>query len=59
MNMAKNLVKTFGGSGREAGCFSDPAGIAVDDRGFMIIADSRNHRLQVGSQMQFKKPQYI
>ncbi len=40
-------VRTFGGSGRNRGTFHDPAGIAVDNKGYMIIADSRNHKLKV------------
>merc|ERR1719494_1189243 len=32
-------------SGSGPGCFKDPAGLAVDSMGNMLIADSRNHRL--------------
>ena len=40
-------VKVFGGSGTGPGQFWDPAGLAVDDLGNFIVADSRNHRLQL------------
>ena len=42
-------VKVFGGSGRHAGQFADAAGIAIDKSGNLVIADARNHRLQVRS----------
>jgi len=38
-------MKSFGSSGSNPGQFSDPAGLVVDVKGNMIIADSRNHRL--------------
>jgi len=38
-------MKSFGSSGSDPGQFSDPAGLVVDLKGNMIIADSRNHRL--------------
>ncbi len=51
LNMSREsgvvTVKTFGGSGRAAGRFDDPAGITADGTGYVIVADSRNHRLQV------------
>ena len=47
MNVDKNSVRMFGGSGKEGGLFSDPAGITVDCIGNMIVADSRNHKLKV------------
>ena len=40
-------LKVFGGSGTGPGQFWDPAGLAVDDLGNFIVADSRNHRLQL------------
>ena len=39
------LVCKFGRSGTGPGCFQDPAGLGVDDRGNMVVADSKNHRL--------------
>ena len=33
--------------GRRGGEFGDPAGMAIDKSGNLIIADARNHRLQV------------
>lgn len=41
VTMKTSTVRAFGGHGKEAGKFSDPAGIAVDCRGNMIVADSR------------------
>lgn len=38
-------MKSFGSTGSSPGQFSDPAGLVVDMKGNMIIADSRNHRL--------------
>jgi hypothetical protein len=45
--MSKTVVWTFGSTGKGNGQFSDPAGLAIDSVGNTIIADSRNHRLQV------------
>jgi len=42
-----NLIRTFGGKGQGSGQFKDPAGVVCDEDGFIIIADSRNHRIQV------------
>ena len=39
------LVCKFGRSGTGLGCFQDPAGLGVDDRGNMVVADSKNHRV--------------
>ena len=48
-NMNTNISRVFGNSGRRVGEFGDPAGIAVDSQGNMIVADARNHRLQLFS----------
>ena len=40
-------MKVFGGSGTGPGKFWDPAGLVVDDLGQCLVADSRNHRLQL------------
>jgi len=37
----------FGSRGHEGGEFRDPTGLLVDDYGTMMVADSRNHRLQL------------
>merc|ERR1712129_44932 len=37
----------FGSRGNKGGEFRDPAGLAVDDFGTMMVVDSRNHRLQL------------
>ncbi len=42
---------TFGSSGRGGGQFSDPAGVAVDRRGWMLVSDAANDRLQVKSEI--------
>jgi DNA-binding beta-propeller fold protein YncE len=40
------LVEVFGGRGIKAGQFNFPAGIAVDSKGDLLVADSYNHRVQ-------------
>ena len=35
--------------GSEAGCLDNPAGLAVDGEGNMLVADSKNHRISVFS----------
>ena len=45
--MNRTVVRTFGGSGRAPGLFGDPAGVAIDKSGNLIIADAKNNRLQV------------
>lgn len=42
-----NLLHTIGHSGHRLGLFSQAAGIALDKDGHMIVADSRNERIQV------------
>ena len=54
MNVEKNTVRVFGGSGKDGGLFSDPAGITVDNKGNMIVADSRNHKLKVETKDDYK-----
>merc|ERR1712059_4769 len=38
-------AKVFGKSGTGPSCFSDPAGLVVDEVGNTVVADSKNHRL--------------
>merc|ERR1719206_1561191 len=45
LDLVTKGVSMFGHSGSGPGCFKDPAGLAVDSMGNMLIADSRNHRL--------------
>ena len=47
VDMNRTVVRTFGGSGRTPGLFGDPAGVAIDKSGNLIIADAKNNRLQV------------
>lgn len=47
LTLGKQLVRKFGLPGRQLGEFRDPAGIAVDSVGNMIVADAGNNRLQV------------
>ena len=35
--------------GSEPGCLDNPAGLAVDGEGNMLVADSKNHRISVFS----------
>ncbi|OWF38264.1 E3 ubiquitin-protein ligase TRIM71-like isoform X2 [Mizuhopecten yessoensis] len=41
------LLRTIGHSGHRLGLFSQAAGIAVDRDGYIIVADSRNERVQI------------
>ena len=41
VTMKTSTVRVFGGTGKDPGRFSDPAGIVVDHKGNMIVADSR------------------
>jgi len=43
------LLLKVGKFGSEAGCLDNPAGLAVDDHGNMLVADSKNHRISVFS----------
>jgi len=45
-----NEVSIVGGTGTGLNKFRDPAGIVVDDFGNFIVADSKNHRLQIFDQ---------
>jgi len=45
LDPATRGVTMFGGAGSGPGRFADPAGLAVDSQGNMLVADSRNHRL--------------
>ena len=43
------LQQVFGRSGAAPDCFSDPAGLAADGEGGLLVADSRNHRIALYS----------
>jgi len=43
------LLLKVGKLGSEAGCLDNPAGLAVDGEGNMLVADSKNHRISVFS----------
>ena len=47
LNAKDNTAEVFGRTGVKNGEFRDPAGLVVDQLGNIIVADSRNHRLQV------------
>ncbi len=42
----QNLIKSFGGKGKNPGEFHYPKGIATDREGNIYVADSWNHRIQ-------------
>ncbi|KAK3743513.1 hypothetical protein QZH41_015903 [Actinostola sp. cb2023] len=42
----RSAIQSFGGSGK-FGKLSDPQDVAVDNKGHVIVSDSRNHRIQV------------
>ena len=41
------VLKFLGCEGTKDGEFTRPNGVTVDDEGNIIVADSRNHRIQV------------
>ena len=43
------ITNSFGGPGSKPGLFRDPSGIVCDLDGYIIVGDSRNHRIQVNS----------
>lgn len=47
LSLKETIVRSFGETGKKNGQFWDPAGLVSDQFGNTIIADSRNHRLQV------------
>ena len=42
------LKRQIGGFGTGCGQFIEPSGVTTDSNGNIIIADSKNHRIQVG-----------
>ena len=48
-----NPIHTFGSYGRKLGEFNEPSGITSDADGNLLIADSRNNRIQVNFQNNF------
>ena len=47
LDTAGKHAKVVGTSGSAQGQFNDPAGVATDEAGNLIVADSRNHRIQI------------
>ena len=47
LNKEGELIKSFGSYGSEDGDFDDPYGVAGDEEGRIIVADTLNHRIQV------------
>ncbi|XP_018027663.1 tripartite motif-containing protein 2 [Hyalella azteca] len=45
-----SVLRTFGSPGSGPGQFRDPSGVVCDEDGFIIIGDSRNHRVQIFSE---------
>lgn len=41
------LLNRFGSKGRRLGEFEYPAGLAVDNKGYLFVSDTNNHRLQI------------
>ncbi|KAK7111070.1 uncharacterized protein [Littorina saxatilis] len=46
-NLKGELLQTLGRRGKRPGELNDPAGVAVDSVGNWVVADSKNHRVQV------------
>lgn len=53
INPQTGKVRIVGREGRAKGCFNRPQGIFCDDRGWFVVADSRNYRCQVRSSLCF------
>ncbi|XP_059090552.1 tripartite motif-containing protein 2-like [Tigriopus californicus] len=47
LDSLKTWVRKFGSSGKFFGQFADPAGLVTDRKGVTMVADSRNHRVQI------------
>ena len=49
VSLSGRTVRTFGQFSKEvlSGTFNEPSGVSVDSSGNIVIADSRNNRLQV------------
>jgi len=43
------MICKFGSEGSGDGQFNNPHGVAIDQEGHIIVADTRNHRVQVMS----------
>ena len=41
------LLQFLGGEGTDPGQFTRPNGVAVDEEGHIVVADSRNNRVQI------------
>ena len=46
LNVFGSLVAEQGSFGKEPGKFGYPQGIAVDPRGYVLVADTNNNRVQ-------------
>lgn len=53
------FLDQFGRDGSEPGAFRRPQGIAVDSKGFIYVADTENHRIQVFDPGTFKRAEKI
>ena len=42
-----SCLRAFGSKGSGAGFFSSPFGVALDGKGYFVVADTENHRVQV------------
>lgn len=41
------FIRSFGAKGKETGRLDQPRGVAVDANGYLYVADTGNHRVQV------------
>ncbi len=48
-NIDGSFICTFGSKGVEPGQFNEPYGVAFDQHGHLLVADSDNHRIQVNN----------
>lgn len=46
-NLEGKVLTEFGSKGTGNGEFEEPAGVAVDRKGYIVVADKGNHRIQI------------
>lgn len=47
--MNGRVLSSFGSEGSDEGQFKFPRGVAVDEQGYIVVADSGNNRIQIFS----------
>ena len=52
------FLHMFGSPGTRHGQFDRPAGVAVDNKGHIVVVDKDNHRVQVGC-VEFQNTEHL